>query len=107
MDVEIIWSKDSINTLNLIYNYYIDIVGKNKSTTFINKLLNRVVVLILNPESGLFFNLKNQDYRYLIYSHYKIVYKLLKDNNQVIINILLIFDTRQNPSILFDKLENM
>src|ERR1017187_1209665 len=75
----------------------------HESVKYANELSNDIKRsterLITNPflgqEEGLLKN-KKVSYRYLVYSHYKIIYRIFEDK----IFITTIFDTRQRPSKL-------
>ncbi|MGB1294931.1 MAG: type II toxin-antitoxin system RelE/ParE family toxin [Flavobacteriales bacterium] len=65
------------------------------------QILNSSKQLISNPKSGqIEWNLEklNLKHRYILCGNYKIIYRIL--NNQIIIND--VFDTRQNPSKMYD-----
>ena len=107
MGLEIIWSKNASNTLELAHKQYSLIVGISNSQLFIENLIDKVNHLKFNPNSGKSIMYNNNTFNYLIHSHYKIIYqiKLIKNIKKVF--ILLVFDTRQNPNKLIEQLKNL
>ncbi len=93
--LEIIWTESALNDLNTIIEFV-----SQQSVSFAEqvayKILFRVNQLHSFPKSGqvepVLKNMK-QEYRYLIESHSKIIYK--QENTQIFIERII--DTRQNP----------
>jgi len=105
--VEIIWTKDSLKTLNYINLYYSELVGYQHSIDFVNKLMERVNFLIISPQIGKSIKINRKKYKYIIFSFYKIIYKAETYQDSIKLFILVIFDTRQNPEKLTEKLKNL
>ncbi len=88
--ITILWSKRAENNLEKIFNYYFDLS---------EQVAERIRKDILRTVSSLHFIEQyqvdeiNPDYRRMIVRHYKIIYKV-KKNQLFIINI---FDNRQHP----------
>ena len=102
MELKIIYSKEVRFILNEIFEIYAESVGIQTSKKFIKNLKKRIELLTSNPYIGKIFGNKNE-YRYLIYHFYLIIYKV--HEKQSIIRIILIFDTRQNPNKLNELLK--
>ena len=96
MEIKIEWSELSIIQLNNIYDYYSLKASPIIAQTIVNKIVDRVDILLENPLSGPKEELLNEmleDFRYLVESNYKIIYWQEKN----IITIATVFDCRQNP----------
>jgi len=96
MEIKIEWSELSTKQLNDIYDYYSFKASPRIAKKIINKIVDRVDVLLKNPLSGPKEELLNkmpEDFRYLIESNYKIIY--WQENE--IITVASVFDCRQNP----------
>lgn len=103
MKSKIIWSRKSKISLAEIKKYFTE----NASIEIANRLVNGIVsksqLLLKSPFAGQkdpFLEFKNQDFRYLIYKNYKLVYRV---ENQNLIKIYEVFDCRQDP----EKIENI
>lgn len=98
MGFEIVWSQFAEKQLDEIYDYYVENVSKRVAKTILQNLLNAPNQLKLNPSIGQIENLlegRITTYRYLIYKNYKIIYSVDQENG--LIKISDVFDTRQNP----------
>lgn len=100
--VEIIWTESALNDLNTIIDFISQFsVSIAEQVAF--KILLRTNQLSKFPKSGqiepLLKKMKYQ-HRYLIEGHSKIIYK--NENSKIFIE--RIFDTRQNPIKLKDKI---
>jgi plasmid stabilization system protein ParE len=102
MAVKILWTEGAINDLKDIFDYYNLKAGRKIALRLTNSLLDKPQKLISNPEIGqkekLLSGLKTE-MRYLIDGNYKIVYW----NEKNIIYIATVFDCRQNPIKLKNK----
>lgn len=107
MGLEIIWSKNASNTLELVHKKYSQIVGISNSQLFIENLVEKINHLKLNPYIGKSIYYNKNNFHYLIHSHYKIIYQIRQIKNIKKVFILLIFDTRQNPDKLIEQLKNL
>ena len=96
MGIRIEWSELSTKQLNDIYAYYSLKANPRIAKKIINKIIERVEVLLENPLLGPKEELLNEmleDFRYLVESNYKIIYW----QEDEIITIASVFDCRQNP----------
>jgi len=98
------WSNSAEFHLDEIHSFYAKKLGLN----FANDLVSGIIIyadkLIDNPSIGQIEPLLNsriRTYRYLVYKHYKILFTVHEDQNMI--RIADVFDTRQNP----DKMENI
>ncbi|MBP6576037.1 MAG: type II toxin-antitoxin system RelE/ParE family toxin [Chryseobacterium sp.] len=95
--IKIIWTDFAIQNLKDIFDYYSENTSKKVAHKIRKDILASTKQLIHNPESGqIELNLEklNQNYRYLVVGNYKMIYKFIKQE----IQIVDIFDTRQNPT---------
>ncbi len=82
--------------MNDIFDYYSLKASPGIAKKIVNKIIDRVEILLENPQSGPKEELLNEmpeDFRYLVESNYKIIY--WQENE--IITIASVFDCRQNP----------
>ncbi len=94
MDLKIVWTDFSKNELIKIFDYY----NENASIKIVKKLVDgitkRVKVLSEYPELGqkeFFLRNRKENFRYLIYKNFKIIYWINKNKNRI--EIVDIFDT--------------
>jgi hypothetical protein len=87
--------------LKKVFFFNADLMGEEKSLTFIENILNRVDILSdkrfvkIGPADEQFDHLK-RNYKKLVEGHIKITYRISSNKTCVYIN--RVFDTRQNPS---------
>lgn len=96
MEMKIEWSELAEIQLKDIYDYYTLNASPRISRRIINRIIERVDVLITNPLIGAKEELLSgysQDFRYLIEGNYKLIYWFDKDS----ITIASVFDCRLNP----------
>ena len=96
MGIKIDWSELSSKQLIDIYNYYSLKASPRIAKKIINRIIDMVEVLRKNPLSGSKEKLLEgmpEDFRYLVESNYKIIYW----QEDKIITIASVFDSRQNP----------
>ena len=98
MNYKIIWSNFSEKQLDEIFIYYSKKVNKRTAKKIIKQILSEAIILETTPFVGQIENLLTErkiSYRYLICNNYKIIYSI--DENENLIKISDVFDTRQNP----------
>jgi plasmid stabilization system protein ParE len=98
MGLEIYWTEFADSEFENIFNYYSEKAGPRIARKLTNGIYNETLKLKSQPEIGQIEELlqeRNQEFRYLVYKSYKIIYWLNHTKNQI--EIVDIFDTRQNP----------
>lgn len=103
MKPKIVWSKTSKLTLLNIKVYYTEVASLKIANKILKSIIDKSKKLVDNPFLGQkdpFLEFKNEDFRYLVYKNYKIIYKV---ESVQLIRIYDIFDCRQDP----EKLENL
>ena len=98
MICKISWSNFANNQLLKIHDYYFEKISPELAKKIILNIAVKVKSLEKNQFIGQTENLLNDrknEYRYLVYSNYKIIYSI--DNKRKIVKIMDVFDTRQNP----------
>lgn len=97
MNIE--WTAKAQEDLENIFNFYTDHFSKELARKTIKAIFNKISTLKLGNELGqkeeLLIHL-NQNHRYLISNHNKIIYKVVESTAY----ITHVFDTRQNPEKL-------
>lgn len=89
----IVWLEDAKNDLKEIVSYY---NKRNGSSVYSRKLVNVLKSSLLLLETNPLLGIKVKDkenYRVLIIKDYKVFYRILLNR----IEIMLVWDTRQNP----------
>ncbi|HPS27282.1 MAG TPA: type II toxin-antitoxin system RelE/ParE family toxin [Bacteroidales bacterium] len=97
--MKIIWTHEALEETRLIYNYYKLTASLRVAKSIKNKIFASVKNLQSHPRKGQIEELllhKKGEYRYLVSSNYKVVYKLTEKE----IYILKVFDSRRNPEAL-------
>lgn len=98
MELEVYWTQFSEDTLFEIYKYYNLNFGNTVAQNLVEGIIDESLKLSNNPFIGQREHLlidRVQEFRYLIYKNYKIIYWI--DEIKKTIFISHVFDTRQNP----------
>lgn len=98
MDLEIYWTSFSERELQNIFEYYKEKAGITIAKNLVEGIFNETQKLTKQPNIGQKEQLledREQEFRYLIFKNYKIVYWFNAVKNRIEIND--VFDTRQNP----------
>jgi plasmid stabilization system protein ParE len=89
--------------LEEVFDYYKLKANKKIASRIINGIVNQTTTLEKQPEIGQIENILENDereFRYLVYTNYKILYYINKNTHRVV--IASVFDTRQNPEMIID-----
>jgi len=95
---KILWTDFAINQLKDIFDYHLVKASSNVAQRLVRKIIDATIILENNPKSGRKENLladRPQEFRFIIMKNYKIIYWIDFEFN--IINVSMVFDTRQNP----------
>jgi len=98
MSYQVIWSNQSENQLDSIFDYYLKHSTLKIARKIINEIIDEPNKLVKNLEIGqieMLLKGRKNEYRYLICNNYKIIYSL--DKSTKLIKISDVFDTRQHP----------
>ena len=98
MGLEVYWLQLAENKLEDIYSYYSIKANKTIAQKLVFGIINSTHKLEHQPKLGqIEISLKHrpQEFRYLVFKNYKIVYWINSEFNRV--EIANVFDTRQNP----------
>ncbi len=101
MELEVYWLQLAENKLEDIYSYYYSKAGKRIASKLINGIVDATIGLEKQPRIGQVEELLNdrkEDFRYLVYKNYKILYWVNIEKNRI--EIANVFDTRQNPETI-------
>lgn len=101
MEANLIWTKLAENEIEKLYEYYCENASEKTAIKIVNEIYRKAQILIKHPEIGhLELNLKNkkQTYRFLLQKRFKIIYYYNKSLNRI--EIMDVFDTKQNPKKL-------
>jgi len=92
------WTDFAINQLKDIFNYHLIKASPNIAHRLVQKIIDASIIIENNPKAGRKEDLlagRPQDFRFVIVKNYKIIYWV--DYKFNIVNITMVFDTRQNP----------
>ena len=98
MELEIQWTDFSKKELKNIFNYHKEKASLNVARNIVLGITKEALKLKNHPEIGQEEELlKNdsRDFRYLIFTNYKIIYWTNSEKNRI--EIFAVFDTRQSP----------
>lgn len=98
MGLTIFWTDFAQIELNKIYTYYREKAGIRIAKKLVTGIYNQTVKLIEQPEIGQsepLLKTRKEDFRYLVYKNYKVIYWINTKENRI--EIIDVFDTRQNP----------
>ncbi len=100
------WTLDAENDLIGISDYIQNKINSVRANKLIDKIINKAELLEKFPQMGSIENnlaVERFKVRYLIEDKYKILYRI--NASQGIVEILAVFDTRQDPSKMLSKEE--
>lgn len=92
-----VWTRFAVESLRNIYDYYCEIANQAIATKIREAIISEAKKINKHPLSGQkleSLTILEQEHRYCLKGHYKIVYRLVNDE----IVITDVFDTRQHPS---------
>ncbi|PAM96603.1 plasmid stabilization protein [Flavobacterium sp. IR1] len=98
MRLNVYWTQLAQDKLDDIFEYYKFKTGIKIANTLVNGIIDTSILLETNAYSGQkeeMLSERIEDFRYLIFKNYKIIYWI--DEVKQIVYISNIFDTRQNP----------
>jgi len=98
VELNLFWTDFSQKELEKIYEYYREKAGVRVAKNLVNGIYNEVLKLKIQPRIGQeeeFLKNRKQEFRYLVYKNYKVIYWINEEENRIEIND--VFDTRQNP----------
>ncbi len=98
MELKVIWSEFAEDKLDEIFEYYFENVSELTAKKIANNILTHTDKLSHSPFIGEIEDILRErklEYRYLIYTNYKIIYTV--DIPLKLVKISDIFDSRQNP----------
>ena len=98
MELEVYWLELAENKLEDIYSYYLIKASKRVAENLVNGIVDSTIGIEKQPEIGQVetsLKHKEQEFRYLVFKNYKIVYWINYDFRRI--EIANVFDTRQDP----------
>jgi len=97
----ILWSDFAIIQLKDIFDYHFIKASSNIAQRLVQKIIDATIILEKNPKAGRKEDLletRSQEFRFILVKNYKIIYWI--DYEFQIINISMVFDTRQDPQYI-------
>ena len=98
MELAVYWTRFAESKLDKIFDYYETKTSTRTARKLITGIVDKTIGLDKNPYIGQKEELladRPQNFRYLVFKSYKIIYWINHDKNRI--DIANIFDTRQNP----------
>jgi len=95
------WLEFAENKLDDIYGYYSEKAGQRIATEIVIGIIDATLTLQVQPKIGQVEHLlqqREEDFRYLVFKNYKIIYWINAEARRI--EIINVFDTRQNPKKL-------
>jgi plasmid stabilization system protein ParE len=95
---KILWTDFAINQLKDIFDYHLVKASTTVAQKLVQKIIDATIILENNPKSGRKEDLladRSQEFQFIVVKNYKIIYWIDFEFN--IVNISMVFDTRQNP----------
>ena len=99
MNFTVIWSDFAASELDKIFEYYVENTSLKVANNILSKILLEPNQILTYPEITQTEELlidRESEYRYLIWSNYKIIYSIDFETKRTL--IADVFDTRQNPT---------
>ncbi|MFO7719445.1 MAG: type II toxin-antitoxin system RelE/ParE family toxin [Gillisia sp.] len=99
MELKIYWTGFSEREMEKIYEYHREAAGSSIAKKLVDGIYNETLKLKTQPKIGKSEELlknRKQNFRYLVFRSYKIIYWINEMENRIEIND--VFDTRQNPT---------
>jgi toxin ParE1/3/4 len=100
------WTRFAEEKLDNIFSYYTEKAGERIAQRIINELINKSITLEDNPKIGQIEPLlveREEHFRYLIHKNYKLIYWINEQQSKI--EIINLFDCRQNPKELVNQLK--
>ena len=98
MGLIVYWTQIAEDKLDDIFYYYKLKASLNVVQNLVNGIVDTTIDLNKNPQIGqreILLKDRFQEFRYLIYKNYKIIYWINENKNRI--EIVNVFDCRQNP----------
>lgn len=98
MALEIYWTAFAKKELKKIFDYYKINATLDVAFNLTSEIAKKTLILKSYPRAGKSEELlidRKQEFRYLVYKNYKIIYWINIQNNRV--EVIDVFDSRQNP----------
>ena len=98
MELTVYWTQFAEDKLEDVFSYYIEKASEKIALSLVDGIIDKSLELEKNPLIGqkeILLSDRIQEFRYLVYKNYKIIYWLNEANQRV--EIVNLFDCRQNP----------
>lgn len=99
MALTVYWTQFAVNKLYDIFNYYSTKASTPIARKLISGIVDKTIELNKNHYIGqkeLLLTERSQNFRYLVYKNYKLIYWINTNKNRI--EIVNVFDCRQNPN---------
>ncbi len=103
MGLTVFWTQFAENKLLNVFSYYKEKAGIRIAQELVNGIVDKSLQLETNPQIGQIEPLlldRPYEFRFLLHKNYKLIYRI--DNKRNRIEIVNLFDCRQNPEKIKD-----
>jgi plasmid stabilization system protein ParE len=103
MELEVFWLQIAEDKLKDIHSYYKIKADSKTARKMVVGIVNKTTNINKNPLIGQKEELlihRDQEFRYLIFKHYKIIYWINQNSKRI--EIVNVFDTRQEPTKILE-----
>ena len=98
MELTVYWTQFAENKLEDVFSYYIELASEKIAHRLVDGIIDKSLELAKNPLIGqkeILLSDRIQEFRYLVYKNYKVIYWVNVANQRV--EIVNLIDCRQNP----------
>ena len=98
MELTVYWTQFAEDKLEDVFSYYVEKASKKIAHRLVDGIIDRSIELSTNPLIGqkeILLSDRIQEFRYLVYKNYKIIYWVNEADQRV--EIVNLIDCRQNP----------
>lgn len=107
MRLIVYWTRFAEEKLDNVFSYYAEKAGIRIAQRMINEIIDKSISLEVSPRIGQKESLlskRKEQFRYLILKNYKLIYWI--NDQQGRIEIVNLFDCRQNPKELVNQMKS-
>lgn len=98
MELTVYWTQFAEDKLEDVFSYYMEKTSEKIALRLVNGIIDKSLELEKNPLIGqkeMLLSDRIQEFRYIVYKNYKIIYWVNESKQRV--EIVNLFDCRQNP----------
>lgn len=104
MELEVFWTQFAQSKLKNIFKYYKKTANLQIARNLVTGIVDKTILIPQTPGIGQeeeLFQDRNENFRYLVFKDYKIIYWVNEKNHRI--EIVHVFDCRQNPQKMIEE----